>query len=58
MSEFLSFLSDRRVYGDDTFTHTGLDTPVKGKFNIPDEHLTEFHSLYTSALEGGYLCLY
>lgn len=53
MSEFLSFLSNRRVYGDCTFTHTGLDTLMKGKYDISDGQLYEFNTLYTSALEGG-----
>lgn len=53
MSEFMSFLDEHRVYGDVAFTHTGLDTLMKGKYNIPDESAERFHELYTSALEGG-----
>lgn len=49
----MSFLEQYRTQSQD-FTHTGLQPPLKGKFQIPDEALGEFHACYTDALEGGF----
>ena len=53
MGALKTFLDERRTKGKD-FTHTGLSSPLTGKYKIDDGELEEFHKLYTAAEQGGF----
>ena len=53
MGALKTFLDERRTKGKD-FTHTGLSSPLTGKYKIDDEELEDFHKLYTAAEQGGF----